>query len=98
MLKYLTLVLAAVPAFAFAQTNPAPVKDPMMVTDMDPPHRANNRTETALDPVNFCYFEGKAYSKGAIHAQQVCSSGMVVFSASPGRPGSTLSWTPVSRR
>lgn len=97
MFKFLTVVLMTVPAFAFAQSNTAPVKDPMMVTDMDPPRGSGHRAEPAPDPVNFCYFEGKAYSKGAIHAEQVCSSGMVVYNATPGKPASNLSWMPVSR-
>jgi len=98
MLKFLSLVLATMPALAFAQTNTAPAKDPMMVTDVEPSHRSGRSSEIALDPVNFCYFEGKAYSKGAIHADQICSSGMVVFSNSPGKPGANLSWMPLSKR
>ena len=98
MLKLLTVILATMPAFAFAQTNTAPAKDPMMVTDVERPHRSGHNAEPALDPVNFCYFDGKAYSKGAIHADQVCSSGMVVFSNSPGKPGANLSWMPLSKR
>jgi len=98
MLKFLTLFLATMPALAFAQTNTASAKDPMMVTDVDPPHRSRHNAELALDPVNFCYFEGKAYSKGAIHANQVCSSGVIVFSTSPGNPSAKLSWMPLSKR
>jgi hypothetical protein len=59
---------------------------------------ADQQAATPLDPSKFCYFEGKAYSKGARHADQVCSSGMVVFSNTPGRPAPSLTWESASRR
>jgi len=94
MMKSLALLgLLALPAMASAQTTPAPAPSA-------PVAEAEQRATTPLDATNFCYFEGKAYSKGARHLDQVCGTGggLVTYSTLPGRPAPTLSWGPVSRR
>lgn len=86
MMKSLALGLLALPALASAQTAPEPTTPPSL------PHRsaaasagADQKPNTPLDAAAFCYFEGKAYSKGAEHAGQTCTSGM-------GRPDAPLIW------
>ncbi|MBW6533206.1 hypothetical protein [Sphingomonas citri] len=94
MMKSLALVgLLALPALASAQTTPAPAAP-------GPAPQADQRPGAPLDAVNFCYFDGKAFSKGARYMDQVCSagSGLVSYSAVPGRPAQPLTWVPVPKR
>ena len=98
MMNLLSLGLLAVPAMIAVQTTAPTTPDPMVVTDMAAPHSSDHETEQMPDPVNFCYFGGKAYSKGAIYAEQVCSAGRVTQTGTTNRPPSTLSWMPAGKR
>ena len=99
MMKFLALGLLSLPALASAQTAPAPTMPPSL-PDRSPAASAgaDQRPNTPLDAAAFCYFEGNAYSKGAEHAGQTCTTGMVSYNATPGRPASSLMWMPSHKR
>lgn len=102
MMKFLAVGLLALPALASAQMAPAPSMPASMPTQASgaagAASGADQKPNTPLDPAAFCYFEGKAYSKGAEHAGQTCSSGLVSYNATPGRPASPLMWNPSRKR
>ena len=99
MMEAFALGLLAVPGMALAQTTIPVTPDPMVVTDMDPPRTSHQQAEhLPPDPANFCYFEGKAYSKGAIYAGQICSSGLGNGTAGSRRPAPSLTWMPARTR
>ena len=97
MIKILALGLLVVPAMVSAQAGSPQRPDPVMVTDVDP-QRSQRQPDSAPDPVNFCYYGGKAYSKGAVYEGQVCSSGMMTSFGAGNRPTSPLSWMPARTR
>lgn len=98
MMKFLALGLLSLPALASAQTAPAPMPASQPAPSPAASMGADQKPNTPLDPAAFCYFEGKAFSKGAEHAGQTCTTGMVSYNATPGRPASSLMWMPSHKR
>ena len=111
MMTSLALGLLAMSAATLAQTKATTTPDPLVVTDMGPAtsdpqvvtdisprRRPDRQPEEMPDPVNFCYFEGKAYSEGAIYAGRICSTNAVKQAATAGRAVSHLLWIPAGHR